>query len=89
MLAADFIKAIRPIYSQKVTHNYYHCLKRKLDFKYESVREQLAISQQPIGSHSIESSLGVIRESQDGNPAIGPLAEGKVMNAVKTRVRYR
>ena len=59
MLAADFIKAIRPIYSQKVTHNYYHCLKRWLDFKNESVRKQLAISQQPIGPHSIENSLGV------------------------------
>ena len=59
MLSADFIKAIKPIYSKKVTHTYYHCLKRWLDFKYESVREQLAISQQPIGSHSIENSLGV------------------------------
>lgn len=89
MLSADFLKAIKLLYSQKVTYSYYHCLKRWLDFKYESVREQLAISQQPIGSHSIESSLGVIRESQDGNPAIGPLLERMVMYAVITRTRYR
>lgn len=89
MLSADFLKAIKLLYSQKVTYNYYHCLKRWPDLKHESVREQLAFSQQPIGSYQIENSLGVIRESQDGNPAIGLLVEGKIMNAAKTRARYR
>lgn len=89
MLSADFLKAIKLLYSQKVTYNYYHCLKRWLDLKHESVREQLAFSQQPIGSYQIENSLGVIRESQDGNPAIGPLLERMIMYAVITRTRYR
>lgn len=89
MLSADFLKAIKLLYSQKVTYNYYHCLKRWLDLKHESVREQLAFSQQPIGSYQIENSLGVIRESQEGSPANGPLLERMVMYAVITRTRYR
>jgi len=59
MLSADLLKAIEPFSAQKTTYNYYYCLKRWLDFKHESIRERLAISQQHIGSYSIENSLGV------------------------------